>query len=68
MTKLPRTAQPLPRYVERKSTKAGWGYFWHLPTWAKKAGCPIHNEPLGLDYDVAVKRAETILLPGIRAE
>lgn len=67
MTKLPRTAQPLPRYVERKSTKTGWGYFWHPPTWAKKAGCPIHNEPLGLDYDAAVKRAETILLPAFDA-
>ncbi|MGJ4961590.1 hypothetical protein [Bradyrhizobium sp. HKCCYLRH3061] len=65
--KPPRTALPLPRYVERKLTKAGWGYFWHLPTWAKKAGCPIHNEPLGLDYDTAVKRAETILLPAFDA-
>ena len=59
----PRTTRPLPRYVERKPTKAGWAYFWHVPSWAKKAGCLIYNEPLGLNYEGAVERAETILLP-----
>jgi hypothetical protein len=67
MIKPPRSALPLPRYVERKPTKAGWAYFWHTPSWAKKADCPIHNEPLGLDHDAAVKRAETILLPAFDA-
>jgi hypothetical protein len=67
MTKPPRTTLPLPRYVERKPTRAGFSYFWHLPTWAKKAGCPVHNEALGLGYDAAVKRAETILLPAFDA-
>jgi hypothetical protein len=67
MAKRPRSALRLPRYVERKPLEAGWGYFWHLPTWAKKAGCPIHNEPLGLDYNAAVKRAEMILLPAFDA-
>jgi hypothetical protein len=65
--KPPRSALTLPRYVERKPIKAGWSYFWHLPSWAKKAGCPIHNEPLGLDYAAAVKRAEEILLPAFDA-
>jgi hypothetical protein len=30
--------------------------------WARKAGCPIKNEPLGSDYDGAVRRAEEVLL------
>jgi hypothetical protein len=54
----------MPRYTERKSLKAGaWGYFFHVPTWAKKAGCPVQNAPLGTDYDAAVERAEKTLLP-----
>jgi hypothetical protein len=38
--KPPRTALPLPRYTERKPLKAGgWAYFFHVPSWAKNAGC-----------------------------
>jgi hypothetical protein len=60
----PRSAMPLPRYVLRKPLKGGgWGYFFNVPTWARKAGCPVHNEPLGPDYEAAVQRAETVLLP-----
>ena len=58
-----RSARPLPRYVLRKPVKGGWAYFFNVPMWARKAGCPIRNEPLGLDYAVAVDRAEAILLP-----
>jgi hypothetical protein len=58
-----RTALPLPRYVGRKPLKTGWGYFFNVPTWARKAGCPIQNEALGTDYNAAVHRAETVLLP-----
>ncbi|MGY3608090.1 MULTISPECIES: hypothetical protein [unclassified Bradyrhizobium] len=55
---------PLPRYVERKPLKSGgWGYFFHVPSWAKKAGCTMQNERLGADYAAAVSRCETILLP-----
>ena len=57
-----RSALPLPRYVERKPLKAGWGYFFNVPTWARKAGCPMKNEALGTDYDAAVARAENVLL------
>jgi hypothetical protein len=64
VTKPPRSALPTPRYVERKPlNRGGWGYFFHVPTWARKAGCPMHSEPLGADYDAAVERAEKILLP-----
>jgi hypothetical protein len=58
-----RSALRLPRYVERKPLKSGWGYFFNVPTWARKAGCPIKNEPLGTDYDAMLHRAETVLLP-----
>jgi hypothetical protein len=65
--KPPRSALPLPRYVERKAVGAGWAHYWHTPKWAKDAGCPIGNEALGLDYAAAVKRAEEILLPAFDA-
>ena len=58
-----RSALPLARYVQRKPLKNGWGYFFNVPTWARKAGCPMNNEPLGTDHDAAVQRAETMLLP-----
>jgi hypothetical protein len=61
--KRPRSALPLPRYVLRKRLKDAWGYFFNVPTWARVAGCPVKNEPLGTDYDAAVRRAETVLLP-----
>jgi hypothetical protein len=60
--KPPRSALPLPRYVLRKRLKDTWGYFFNVPTWARKAGCPVRNEPLGSDYHAAVHRAETVLL------
>jgi hypothetical protein len=61
--KFKRSALPLPRYTLRKPIKDGWGYFFNVPTWARKKGCTISNEPLGTDYDLAVQRAEKILLP-----
>jgi hypothetical protein len=59
----PRSALPLPRYTLRKPLKGGWAYFFNVPTWARKAGCPVNNEPLGSDHAVACERAENILLP-----
>jgi hypothetical protein len=61
--KPPRSALTLPRYVLRKPLKSGWGYFFNVPIWARKAGCPVKNEALGINYEVAVTRAETVLLP-----
>ena len=61
--KPPRSALPLPRYVQRKPLKSGWAYFFNVPSWAGKAGCRVSNEPLGTDYAKAVERAETVLLP-----
>ena len=63
-----RSAQPLPRHVQRKPLKGGgWGYFFNISTKARKAGCPMHNEALGTDYAAAVARAETVLLPAFDA-
>jgi hypothetical protein len=65
--KRPRSALPLPRYVLRKPVKGGWAHFFNVPMWARKAGCPVRNEPLGTDHAKAVERAETILLPAFDA-
>jgi hypothetical protein len=65
--KPPRSALRLPRYVLRKPLKNGWAYFFNVPVWARKVGCPLGNEPLGTDYGKAVERAETILLPAFDA-
>jgi hypothetical protein len=63
-----RSARPLPRYVLRKPLRGGtWGYFFNVPSWARKAGCPVRNEPLGTDYAAAVERAETVLLTAFDA-
>jgi hypothetical protein len=60
--KPPRSALPLPRYVRRKPLKNRWAYFFDVPTWARRT-CPVKNEALGVDYEIAVQRAETVLLP-----
>jgi hypothetical protein len=62
--KVGRSTLPLPRYTRRKRLKkGGFGYFFDVPTWAREKGCPVTNEPLGSDYDLAVQRSERILLP-----
>ena len=43
------------------------GISFNVPTWARKAGCQIANEPLGGDYEAAVARAENVLLPAFDA-
>jgi hypothetical protein len=60
-----RSALPLPRYVQRKPLKSSWGYFFNVPSWARRAGCPIKNEALGANYEAAIARAESILLPAL---
>ena len=58
-----RSALPLPRYVQRKPLKNGWGYFFNVPSWARRTGCLVKNEALGTEYAAAIRRAETVLLP-----
>jgi hypothetical protein len=51
--KPPRSALPLPRYVDRKPLKSrGWAYYFNVPSLWRKAGCPVKSGPLGSDYDV----------------
>jgi hypothetical protein len=58
-----RSVQPLPRYTRRKPLAGGrWAYFFEPPSWARRAGCPVQAEALGPDYDLAVRRAEDVLL------
>ena len=62
--RVPRTVQPLPRYVRRKWLKGQtWAYFFEPPTWARKGECPVAAEALGSDYATACDKAESILLP-----
>jgi hypothetical protein len=64
-----RSSLPLPRYVIRiwSKRRGCWTYYWNVPTWARKDDCPVANETLGTDYEAAVKRAETVLLPAFDA-
>jgi hypothetical protein len=57
-------ALKFPRYCRRKPLKSGrWGYFFEPPTWARKQGCPVKAEALGVEQAAAVERIENVLLP-----
>ena len=38
-------------------------YYWDIPSWAKKAGCPARAEALGVDYGLAKRRCDDVLNP-----
>ena len=57
-----------PRYMDPRPLKSGAvGYFWNLPTWAKRNGCTLKNEALGTDYGEAKKRCDELLNPQFEA-
>ena len=59
-----RSALPLPRYVLRKPIKSGgWAYFFNVPMWARKAGCPVRTSRSAPTTRRRSQRAETVLLP-----
>jgi hypothetical protein len=63
---MPRRHKPLgwPRYmVTRRLKSSAIAYFWILPTWAKRKGCILQNEPLGIDYANAKERCDEVLNP-----
>ncbi len=63
-----RSARRKPRYVVARKLSGGRiAWFFNLPGWVQRAGCPVGNEPLGTDFDAAVERAETVLLPAFDA-
>ena len=46
--------KPLPRFVIAKRLASGrTGFYFHLPALYRKLGCPVPNQPLGPDYQVA---------------
>jgi len=43
-----------PRYMVVRRLKSGTAaYYWVLPTWAKRIGCTLRVEALGVDYALA---------------
>ena len=47
-------AKPLPRFVIAKPLARGrTGFYFTVPTYYRKQGCTISNEPLGSDYEIA---------------
>lgn len=53
-----------PKLMRSKRLKSGVvGYYWDIPSWAKKAGCSLQPEALGSDYAVAKSRCDTLLNP-----
>lgn len=53
-----------PEYMTGKPLKSGVvAYFWQVPTWARKRGCPVRGEPLGTDYGAAKLRCDQVLNP-----
>ena len=46
--------KPLPRFVIAKQLASGLtGFYWNVPTYYRRLGCTISNQPLGTDYDIA---------------
>ena len=59
--KIGRSTLPLPRYTRRKRLKkGGFGYFFDVPTWARERGCPVKNEPLGMETNESKKSLKTL--------
>ena len=38
-------------------------YYWDAPTWARRNGCPVAGEALGMDYALAKQRCDEVLNP-----
>jgi len=56
-------ARRLPRYTRAKRLKDGSvAYYWAIPTWAKRQGCPLPPSALGEDRHAAFIAAEQLNL------
>jgi hypothetical protein len=49
--------------VVRRLKSGAAAYYWVLPTWAKRSGCTLQVEALGLDYALAKQRCDEVLNP-----
>ena len=48
----------LPANVLKKRLASGVdAYYWNVPTWARKANCPLRNEALGTDLEAVFAKA-----------
>lgn len=51
-----------PKLMVAKRLRNGvTAYYWRPHTWAKKAGCPMQSEALGMDYGEAKRRCDELL-------
>ena len=58
-----RSTLPLPRYVLRKPIKSGgYAYYFNAPIWARKAGCPVRNEPLWMESNAWCPRLTAAMI------
>jgi len=56
-------AKRRPRYTRAKRLKDGSvAYYWAIPTWAKRQGCPLPPRALGQDWQDAFIAAEQLNL------
>src|SRR5262249_47102292 len=63
---MPRGRKPMgwPKLMVAKRLKSGSvSYYWDVPTWAKRKGCPFGSEALGGDYGKAKQRCDGVLNP-----
>ncbi len=57
-----------PRYMVARRLKSGMAaYYWDIPSWAKRNGCTLKLEALGIDYADAKKRCDEVLNPQLDA-
>jgi hypothetical protein len=49
--------------VVRRLKSGTVAYYWVLPTWAKRTGCTLQVEALGVDYALAKLRCDEVLNP-----
>ena len=52
--------RPKARYMEERHLKSGIRFYWGPPHWSKKLGCEIPDEPLGSNYEYAMRRSEVL--------
>src|SRR5262249_31068063 len=50
-----------PKLMRSKRLMGRAGYYCEPPTWAKKSGCPVRAEALGMDYATAKQRCDDVL-------
>jgi hypothetical protein len=56
--------RPLPRFVEvRRLARGSVAFYFRIPTYYRKLGCEMANEPLGTSYEAACGDDEKAVAP-----